>query len=119
MMLNPFQFIPGGRNINPIDIDSFIEFWKTRVGSEFEATPGGSKFTLQSITDHAFYYQVSNGKPRKQNIRYVKRVLDQYAKLQSLNPGHYANVTQNAPYVLTLIKLYEKQKRKISDRPES
>jgi hypothetical protein len=70
---------------------------------------GKSQFILQNITDHAFYYQVSDDKVQKQNIRYVKRVLDQYARLQSLNPGHYANITQNGIYILPLIQLYENQ----------
>jgi len=71
---------------------------------------GRSKFYLQSITERAFYYQLSTDKIRKQNIRYIKRVIDQYAKTGSLNPGNYANVTQNGLYILTLIELYEKQK---------
>jgi hypothetical protein len=71
---------------------------------------GRSKFTLQNITDHAFYYQVSTDKIRKQNIRYIRRVLDQYAKIQSLNPGHYTNITQNGAYLLALVQIYENQK---------
>jgi hypothetical protein len=94
-------------NINPIDLDSFIAFCKTKVGQEFDMIGGKSKFILQNITDHAFYYQVPTDKIRKQNIRYVKCVLDQYAKIQSLNPGHYAHITQNGSYNLALIQLYE------------
>ena len=94
-------------NINPIDLNSFITFCKTIVGQELDPVGGRSKFVLQNITDHAFYYQVSTDKIRKQNIRYVKRVLDQYAKIQSLNPGHYAHITQNGSYILALIQLYE------------
>jgi hypothetical protein len=71
---------------------------------------GKSKFTLQNITENDFYYRVSPDNIRKQHIRYIKRLLDQYAKIQSINPGHYANITPNAAYTLALIKLYEKQK---------
>jgi hypothetical protein len=94
-------------NINLIDLNSFIAFCKTIVGQELDTVSGRSKFKLQNITDHAFYYQVSTSKIRKQNIRYVKRVLEQYAKIQSLNPGHYTNITQNGSYNLALIQLYE------------
>jgi hypothetical protein len=69
-----------------------------------------SKFKLQDVTDRAFYYQVANAKPWKQNIRYVERTLIQYAKIHSLNPGHYANISPNGAYILALIQLYEKQK---------
>jgi hypothetical protein len=92
----------------PIDLDSFIAFCKTLTGQELETTGGKSKFILQNITDHAFYYQVSADNLRKQNLRYVKRVLEHYAKIGSLNPGHYAHITQNAAYNLALIQLYEK-----------
>jgi hypothetical protein len=94
-------------NIKPIDLDLFIAFCKTKVGQELDMVGGKSKFILNNITDHAFYYQVSSDKIRKQNIRYLKRVLDQYAKIQSLNPGHYAHITQNGSYNLALIQLYE------------
>jgi hypothetical protein len=77
------------------------------AGRELDSPGGKSKFTLEKITDRAFYYQVSQGKRLKQNIRYVKRVLDQYAKIKSLNPGHYANITYNAAYILALIQLYD------------
>jgi hypothetical protein len=87
-----------------------MAFCKTLVGQEFDTVGGKAKFTLQNITDHAFYYQVSASKVRKQNIRYAGRVLEQYAKLQSLNPGHYTNITNNGAYLLALIQLYQKQK---------
>jgi hypothetical protein len=110
-------------NINPIDLDSFIAFCKTIVGQELDMVGGKSKFILSNITDHAFYYLVSNDKMRKQNIRYVKRVLDQYAKIQSLNPGHYAHITQNGSYNLALIQLYKNYKNNQNpnntDRQES
>jgi hypothetical protein len=93
--------------MDPIDLDSFVLFCKTLVGRELDAVGGKSRFTLQNITDHAFYYQVSGDKVLKQNIRYVKRVLDQYANLKSLNPGHYGNITPNGSYILALIQLYE------------
>jgi hypothetical protein len=84
-----------------------VAFCRTIVGEELDAIGGKEKFTFLNITDRAFYYGVSNGDTRKQNIRYVKRVLEQYAKLQSLNPGHYANITQNGAYLLALVQLFE------------
>jgi hypothetical protein len=94
-------------NTNPIEIDSFITFCKTLIGQKLDTAGGKSKFTLQNITAHAFYYQVSTDKILKQNVRYAKRFLEQYAKLKSLNPGHYANITPNGLYLLALIQLYE------------
>jgi hypothetical protein len=94
--------------MNPIDFDSFVAFCKTLVGRELDTPGGKSKFTLQNITDRAYYYKVPDGKVLKQNLRYVKRVLEQYANLKSLNPGHYANITPNGSYILALIQLYEK-----------
>jgi hypothetical protein len=94
--------------MDPIDLDSFVAFCKTLIGRELDPVGGKSKFTLQHITDHAYYYAVPADKVLKQNIRYVKRVLEQYAKLKSLNPGHYANITPNGAYILALIQLYEK-----------
>jgi len=80
------------------------------IGRELDMIGGKAKFTLQNITLHAFYYQVSDNKLLKQNIRYVKRVLEQYTNLKSLNPGHYANITHNGHYILALIQLYENLK---------
>ncbi len=95
--------------MNPIELNLFVAFCKTFIGQELTIIGGKSKFTLQNISENDFYYRVSPDNIRKQHIRYVKRVLDQYAKIQSINPGHYANITQNAAYTLALIKLYEKQ----------
>jgi hypothetical protein len=90
-----------------MDFDSFVTFSKTLVGRELDVVGGKSKFTLRNITERAFYYQLSDDKVLKQNIRYVKRVLEQYDKLKSSNPGHYSNITPNGAYILALIKLYE------------
>jgi hypothetical protein len=84
-----------------------VAFCKTRVGRELDTIGGKSKFVLHKVTDRAFYYQVSQNDIRKQNIRYVERVLEQYAKIQSLNPGHYSNITPNASFILALIQIYE------------
>jgi hypothetical protein len=73
---------------------------------------GKSKFTLQRITNHAFHYRASTGNLVKQNFRYVERVLEQYANLKSFNPGHYANITHNGPYILALIQLYDLESQK-------
>jgi len=89
--------------MDPLDFDSFVTFCKTLVGREIDTVGGKSKFVLQKITDHAFYYQVSTDKILKQNIRYVRRVLVQYANLKSLNPGHYSNITPNGVYILALV----------------
>ena len=94
--------------MSPIDFDAFVVFCKTLVGRKLDAVGGKFRFTLQSITDHAFYYQTPSEKPLKQNLRYVKRVLEQYSSLKSLNPGHYANITPHGAYTLALIQLYEK-----------
>jgi hypothetical protein len=94
--------------MNPIDFNSFNSFCETIIGRELYSISGKLKFTVQTITNHAYHYQVSESKIIKQNIRYVQRVLDQYAKLQSLNPGHYANITPNGEYILALIQVYEK-----------
>ena len=93
--------------MNQIDFDSFIAFCKTLVGRELDIIGGKSKFTLENITDRAYYYQIPANKVLKQNLRYVKRVLERYANLQSLNPGHYANITPHGVYLLALIQLYE------------
>jgi hypothetical protein len=93
--------------MNQIDFDSFVAFSKTLVGRELDTIGGKSKFVLENITEHAYYYRVPANKVLKQNLRYVKRVLEQYANLQSLNPGHYANITPHGLYILALIQLYE------------
>jgi hypothetical protein len=103
--------------INPIDFDTFIAFCRTKVGQELSTIGGKEKFTFQNITDRAFYYGMPAGDTRKQNIRYVKRVLEQYAKLQSLNPGHYANITQNGAYILALIQMFEDQRLNHPEQP--
>jgi hypothetical protein len=99
-------------------LNSFIGFCKTIAGQELEAVGGRSRFILQHISDNDFYYLVS-GKIRKQNIRYLKRFLEQYAKIQSRNPGHYANITPNGAYNLALIQLYENQKLKKASQTEA
>jgi hypothetical protein len=90
-----------------IDIDSFVTFCQTRVGQELETTPGKSPFKLSKISEKAFYYEVSPNKVRKQAKRYIDRVLQRYAQIHSLNPGHYADITPNGTYILALVKLYE------------
>ena len=89
-----------------IDINEFVAFCKKFEGQTLTTIGGKSKFILESVTDKAFYYTVSTDKSRKQDIRYVKRILERYAKINSLNPGHYANITMNASYVLALVKIF-------------
>ena len=82
------------------------------MGENIETIEGKSQFILNKVTDNAFYYQVSTNNVRKQATRYVERILKRYTKTQSLNPGHYGDITPNAVYVLTLIKLYKEFQNK-------
>ena len=90
-----------------IDFDSFREFCKKLVGQTLNAAEGKSQFSLVDVSERAFHYRISKNVVRKQAVRYVERVLERYAKTHSFNPGHYANISPNAIYVLALIKLYE------------
>jgi hypothetical protein len=79
------------------------------VGQKLDTVGGKSKFILDSISDDAFYYQVSTNNKRKQGIKYVKRVLERYSEKPSLSPGFYTDITMNGSYVLALVKLYVKR----------
>jgi len=90
-----------------IDIDSFIEFCKSLVGSTIKTAGGRAKFTLSSAQYNKLCYTVlSTGKTRPHTRRRIEMVLDRYDKTKSFRQVDYLGITVNAPYVLALIRLY-------------
>src|ERR1035437_4003131 len=95
-----------------IDLESFKAFCKKHVGQNLTTIGGKAQFSLNDVSDKAFRYQISKNAERKQAVRYVGRILERYAKTGSINPGHYADISPNAIYVLALIKLFEEEPNK-------
>ena len=101
-----------------IDLNSFLEFCKKRVGQTLCTADGKAQFSIEDVSEKAFHYKVSKNVVRKQAIRYVERILERYSKIQSFNPGHYANISPNAVYVLALIQMWEERAGVILERSE-
>ena len=95
-----------------IDLEAFKAFCKKHVGQSLTTIGGKAQFILQDVSDKVIHFQISKNVVRKMAVRYVERILERYAKTSSINPGHYADISPNAIYVLALIKLFEEESNK-------
>jgi hypothetical protein len=90
-----------------INIDSFMEFCKSLVGSKIKTVGGRREFILSSAQyDKLYYTVVSTGNKREHRRRRIRMVLDRYRKTKSLRPTDYDDISRNASYILALIRLY-------------
>ena len=90
-----------------IDVDSFIAFCKSLVGSKLKTAGGHKEFVLSSAQSNKLcYYVVSTGNTRTHTRGRIEMVLDRYEKAKSLKPGDYQDISVNASYILPLISLY-------------
>jgi hypothetical protein len=90
-----------------IDIDSFIKFCKSLVGSEIKTVGGQASFILSCAQHNKLCYTpVSTGKPRDHTRRRIQMVLNRYSTTKSLKTTDYEGISVNQPYILALIRLY-------------
>jgi hypothetical protein len=89
-----------------IDINSFIEFCRSLVGSKIKTAGGQKQFVLSSAQYNKLCYKVSTGKTRTHTRERIKMVLDRYEKAKSLKPRDYQDISVNASYILPLINRY-------------
>jgi hypothetical protein len=90
-----------------INIDSFIDFCKSLVGSKSKTVGGRAWFILSCAQYNKLCYTpVSTGKLREHTRRRIEMVLNRYNKTKSLKTTDYEGITFNASSVLALIKLY-------------
>jgi hypothetical protein len=90
-----------------INIDSFMEFCKSLVGSKIKTVGGQASFILSGAQYNKLSYApVSTRKPRDHTRRRIQMVLDRYNKTKSLRTTDYKGISVNEPYILALIRLY-------------
>jgi hypothetical protein len=93
--------------MSAIPYSSFMNFCKVLQGQTLTTAGGLAQFTLSSVQDNQLEYIVqSTGKTRRSRQEWIKKILNHYAITQSLRPVDYVDVTVNASYILTLMKLY-------------
>ena len=90
-----------------IDIDSFVEFCRSVVGSKIKTAGGRAQFILSSAQYNKLcYYVVSTRKTRDHTRKRIAMVLARYNETKSLSQADYQGITVNQPYILALISLY-------------
>jgi hypothetical protein len=89
-----------------INIDSFMEFCKSLVGSKIKTAGGQKEFVLSSAQYNKLCYKVSTGNTRTHTRRRIEMIFDRYEETKSLRPADYQNIGRNASYILALISLY-------------
>lgn len=90
-----------------IGFHSFVFFCKGLVGKILPTADGRAKFKLTLVQNGCLSYTpLSTRKIRHDDKNCIERVLAHYAASKSLRPKDYTNITVNASYILTLIKLY-------------
>ncbi len=99
--------------MSAIDFSSFIAFCRSLEGQTLPTIGGRAQFVLSSVRSDGLYYTVlSTLKVRKAGSPYIEDVLNQYQMTHSLRPVDYRQITLNASYTLSLIKLYLEQQPK-------
>lgn len=66
------------------------------------------QFHLKVEPEGLFYTPESSGKGRLQEWKYIQRVLDRFNETGSLSPSEYKDMSMNASYLLTVIRVIEK-----------
>jgi hypothetical protein len=97
--------------MNRIPTPEFIKWCRTLSGDGIVTRAGRSTFTLLVEGDTLEFIPVSTKKPRRHSRKYVDVVLDHFAESGSFVTTHYRALTANSTYMLTLIDLYQKEKK--------
>lgn len=93
--------------MSTIDFNSFMTFCKGLEGQTLPTVGERARFILSLVENDCLHYIVeSTGKHRHSRKPYIEDVLNRYAMTRSLRPGDYVDITLNASYTLSLIKLY-------------
>lgn len=93
--------------MNTIDFNSFMTFCKGLEGQTLPTVGKRAQFVLSLVENDCLHYIVeSTGKYRYARSPYLENVLNRHARTRSLRPCDYRDITVNASYTLSLIKLY-------------
>lgn len=94
------------------NVSNLFTFAKSLEGQELPTIGGKSKFILSAVTNDHFYYNVSTNKERRQAKKYIERIIQRYLITNgSFGTTEYSDITVNASYILTIIKMFLQNNR--------
>ena len=82
--------------------EQLVAFARKLSGETLQTRQRGKPFEV-SVVAGAVEVTPGSGMPRALSRKSVEEVLERFRESGSYSPGHYADVTFNASYVLTLI----------------
>jgi len=92
--------------MEPVTLNGLKAFGAKLDGTTLATRFRKRNFSL-SVTDEGFEYTPEfSGKLRKQQWKWIERVLERYNERRSLHPVDYNDISRNASYVLTIIRAY-------------
>jgi hypothetical protein len=76
-------------------------------GQQFATLYRGIRFMFRILPAEqgVEYTPASTGRARRETWRRIESVIERFNSIRSVHPGDYSDVTQNASYLLTLIRL--------------
>ena len=92
--------------MGPLTLDELKAFAGRLDGKALVTRFRKRTFSLSVTKDGFEYTPEYSGKPRKQQWKYVERVLKRYNDKRSFHPVDYTDISRNASYILTVIRAY-------------
>ena len=89
-----------------VDVDDLIHYCRGLDGQVLKTLWQEKEFVLH-VTDQGLEYTpLQSGITRKHDRKWLKRVCDEFNRINSFHPGDYALISANASYALTVIDHY-------------
>lgn len=86
--------------------EELLTFARKLDGKELTTLYRKAAFSVSFNKDTLVFTPTYRNKPRPHEMKYLRRVCDDFSKSNSLRPKDYADGTRNASYTLTLIAKY-------------
>jgi hypothetical protein len=94
----------------PLTYEGLLKLARAAEGRTLE-TVTGKKFTVGIYRDGLFFTPASSGYGQADGRPPAERFIERYNETRSLRPGHYADLTRNASYLIGLLRWAESQGR--------
>ncbi len=86
--------------------EKLIEFVRNQNGLQLSTHKQRHPFIVRPARDGVVFIPSKTQKPRIHELKWLRRVCDEFSQANSFRPGDYNHLTRNASYNLALIRAY-------------
>lgn len=94
-----------------LTVNKLMRFVADLKGKRIQTAGGRAFFRVHQTPDGVCYTVESSGKPRKQKMERIEKILARYNETKSFKPSVYADLTRHSSYAVGLIKECETNSR--------